>query len=284
VQQQLPLGIIFGVMAWYRKTTDQIGTENTSVTPNDYTPYTLKNPLGGTFTFYDENAAFKGLQTNQLVNSPELNLTYRGIDFTLNKQLSKGLMMSGGLTFGRFSGAFIGDVNTTLLDLNNPNYNMNRIGAMAQDAPIIMKMGLIYTLPYKISLSGNFQHVTGYPIQANYPVTSAILQSQYPTATLTQGTQSNIYVEQSGGFRLPDLNLMDIRLSRVFSIKERFKLEPEFDIYNLFNAGTVVSANSTVTAVVANTTYAPGTVGSLFLNPTNVLPPRLYKIGLRFDF
>jgi hypothetical protein len=194
-------------------------------------------------------------------------------------------MFTSGLTFGRFTGDVYGDVNNTLLDLNNPNYNLNRQGAMLQDAPIIFKTGVLYDAPYHITIAANFQHLTGYPIEANYPVTTGILDAAYPGAVLTQGTQSNVFLAESGAYRYPDTNLLDIRLSRVFTFKERYKLEPEFDIYNLTNAGTVIAANSTVTAVSASSpAYVAGTIGSLFLNPTNVIPPRLYKVGLRFDF
>jgi hypothetical protein len=136
-------------------------------------------------------------------------------------------------------------------------------------------------LPYGIVLAGNFQHVTGYAVEASYPVTAAILAAQNPGVVLTQSTQT-VYMAPSGSYRLPNVNLMDLRLSKVISIKERFKLQPEFDIYNLFNQGTVISENGSVTAGTA--TNGTGSIGSLFLNPTNVLPPRLYKVGLRFDF
>ena len=190
-------------------------------------------------------------------------------------------MMVGGLTYGRFSGAWTGDINTSLLDLNNPNYNLNRNGALGNDAPVIFKLGGTYNLPRGVVLAGNFQHVTGYPVEATYAVTSAILDAQYPGAALTQSTQT-VYMAPSGSYRLPNVNLMDIRLSRIFTIKERFKLEPEFDIYNLLNVGAVISENGSITAGTASN--GTGSVGSLFLNPTNVLPPRLFKIGLRFDF
>jgi hypothetical protein len=282
IQQELPLGVIFSVMGWYRKTTDQIGTENTAVPSSAYTPYILNNPLtGGKFTFYDENAAYKGLQSSLLVNSPVGDIYYRGIDFTFSRRMTRRWMMVGGLTYGRFSGAWTGDINTSLLDLNNPNYNLNRNGALGNDAPVIFKLGGTYNLPRGVVLAGNFQHVTGYPVEATYAVTSAILDAQYPGAALTQSTQT-VYMAPSGSYRLPNVNLMDIRLSRIFTIKERFKLEPEFDIYNLLNVGAVISENGSITAGAASN--GTGSVGSLFLNPTNVLPPRLFKIGLRFDF
>jgi len=133
-------------------------------------------------------------------------------------------------------------------------------------------------------LAGNFQHVTGYPVTASYAVTSAILDAYNPGVALTQGTQT-VYAAPEGTYRLPNVNLMDLRLSKIFTIHERYKIQPEFDIYNLFNQGIISSENTGVTAVISGTpAYAAGSIGNLFLNPTNVYPPRLFKFGMRFDF
>jgi len=135
---------------------------------------------------------------------------------------------------------------------------------------------------YGVVIAGNFQHVTGYPVVPTYSVTQAILTAQDPGVTLTQGTQGSIYMAESGQYRLPAVNLTDIRISRTFTYKERYKFEPEFDMYNMFNQGTVIAQNASLTAGTA--TNGTGRIGSLFLNPTSVITPRLWKIGLRFDF
>ena len=262
-----------------------LGTENLAVPSSAYTPYSLKNPLtGGSFTFYDENLAFKGLQNNLITNSNELNLFYRGIDFTFTRRMTRHWTLVGGLTYGRFNGAWIGDVNTTLLDLNNPNYNLNRNGALPNDVPVIFKLGGTYDLKWGIVVAGNFGHGSGTPVAVNYGVTAAILGAQYPGTALIQSSSQTVYPAESGTYRLAGVNLMDVRISKIFTIKERYKLQPEFDVYNLLNVGTVISENSSVSAVLSGTSYTAGTLGSLFLNPTNVLPPRLFKLGLRFDF
>ncbi len=43
-----------------------------------------------------------------------------------------------------------------------------------------------------------------------------------------------------------------------------------FDVYNLFNAGTVLGVD---------TTYGPA-----WLRPTNILGARLFKLGAKLDF
>jgi outer membrane receptor protein involved in Fe transport len=48
------------------------------------------------------------------------------------------------------------------------------------------------------------------------------------------------------------------------------RIVPEVDVYNLFNANPVL---------VMNTTYGPQ-----WLQPTVVLPGRLFKFGVQLDF
>jgi hypothetical protein len=201
----------------------------------------------------------------ELVNSRVLNTEYRGIDIMFSRHMTRHWMMQGGVTVGRNRGAYIGDINSSLDDLNNPNYNVNRLGELANDSTVIFKLAGTYELPFHVLLSGNFQHLTGYPQEGSYSVTSATLGQ-----TLVQSSQT-VYLVPSGSQRLPAVNLLDLRVSKVFTIKERYKLQPEFDIYNLANSSAAVSENASVNAAT-------------YLNPTAILPPRLFKVGLRFDF
>ena len=283
VQQELPWGFIAGVTGWYRGTYDQIGRENLSVPFSSYVPYSIPNPLGGNITVYNQSVATKGLTNNILLNSPLLNTQYHGLDVTFQRRMMKHWMMFGGMTYGHNHGAYTGDVNSTLDDLNNPNNDYNRIGNLSSDAPFVFKIGGIVNLWKGITLAPNFQHYTGYPEIATYTVTSAILASYYPGASLTQSTQA-IYAAAPGYKRLPSANLLDLRISRTFTIHERYKLLPEFDIYNLTNQALVTAVQTGVTSVVSGTAYTTGTVGNLYLNPTSVISPRLFKVGLRFDF
>ncbi len=266
ISQELPFNVILSVTGWYRSTFNQIGRENLSVPTSAYTPVTINNPItGGPLVVYNQSAATKGLVNYELTNSSILNTEYRGIDVMFRRQMTRRWMILGGITAGRNRGAITGDLNSALDDLNNPNYNFNRLGQLGNDATIILKIAGTYNLPYGIVASGNFQHLTGYPEQSQYTVTSAILGQ-----TLTQSSQT-IYIAPSGSLRLPSVNILDLRFSKIFKIKERYSLQPEFDMYNLTNSAAVTSVNQSV-----NSAY--------FLNPTAILPPRLFKVGLRFDF
>ncbi len=287
MQQELPGGIVFSLMGWYRATYDQIGSQNVAVPSSGYTPISIPNPLGGApLTIYNQSAATLGQQNNILVNSSALNQYYRGIDVNATRRMTSRWMMLAGFTYGHLSGAYKGDINSAgagVDDLNNPNNNAFRVGTLANDAPVIFKLGGTYVLPWKITFAANYQHVSGYPEIASYSLTTAILRAVTGnnSLSLVQPSQA-IYAAAPGFQRLPSVNLVDVRFSRTFSVKERWKFEPEFDIYNLGNVATVTAVNTSVTAGTA--TAGTGSIGSLFLNPTSVMPPRLFKVGLRIDF
>ena len=271
VQQELPENIILSVMGWHRGTFNQIGEENVAVPASDYTPVSIANPLGGFMTVYNQLASTRGHIQNLITNSPLLNNDYRGLDVTFSRRMTRHWMLFGGMTWSRNRGAWFGDVNSAgpqglAADLNNPNYDLNRLGVLQTDVPFLFKAGGSYQFPLGIVFSTNFQHSTGFPLYAAYTVTSAILGQ-----TLTQASQT-VYAEPSGYQRLPSWNVWDVRISKEFVVKERWNFEPQFNIYNLGNSAAVQAENQSVNA------------GSLFLNPTSVMPPRLFEVGLWVRF
>ncbi len=72
-------------------------------------------------------------------------------------------------------------------------------------------------------------------------------------------------------------NQLDFRVSKVFTIHERFKIEPTVSFFNVLNASPVLAVNTTYN------TSAPGSTGA-FRNISNLLPARLIEFGGHFDF
>jgi outer membrane receptor protein involved in Fe transport len=266
VDQRLPYGIVLSVSGWHRSTSDQIGRINDAVPTSAYTPITTTNPAGGTFTIYNQSLATKGQVNYRLANSPLLNFEYRGIDVNVAKSMSNHWLVNGGVTFSRLRGATTGDVGTSLDDLNNPNNNINRTSVLSYDTPVQLKLASVYQLPKGFEVSGNFQHATGFPYAMSYSYTTAILGT-----TLNQTTQS-VVVAPAGANRLPDFNLLDMRLANNIKWHDRYTFKPEFDVYNLNNSAAVQSVNQSYNSA------------ALARNPTAVLPPRLFKVGIQFLF
>ena len=65
------------------------------------------------------------------------------------------------------------------------------------------------------------------------------------------------------------INQFDVRLTKILRFGSR-KISANFDVFNLFNASTVLNMN---------TTY-----GTSWLKPTQILDARLVKLGFQIDF
>lgn len=267
VEQRLPYDFILSVSGWHRSTSDLIGRYNQTVPNTGYTPVVIKNPVtGANLTVYNQTSATPGLAQYVMVNSPLLNYEYRGLDINIQKNLSHRFFLSGGITWSRLRGAISGDLTAGVDDLNNPNYNINRIGEYpAYDIPLQLKFAGTYKLPYSFELAGSFQHATGAAVTETYTLSSAIIgQTLHQSQTIT--------VVPSGSIRLSDTNLADLRLSRPTKFHDRYTLKPEFDVYNLTNSAAVTAVNQSVNNP------------SLTLKPTTIMPPRLFKVGAEFTF
>jgi hypothetical protein len=120
-----------------------------------------------------------------------------------------------------------------------------------------------YTFPKSFNMAINFQHYTGYPLDPNNGPPTAIVSG------LNQG-QIAVIGEQIGNIRLPNVNILNVRLSRPTQLGDRFNLEPIADLFNITNANTVISEVSTG--------------GSSFEQPTNQLNPFIARFGLRLSF
>ena len=119
----------------------------------------------------------------------ELDSTYNGTDITLDKRMSNGWMMTGGISIGETNG-WVGNT-----DLNNPNSKEFNRGIVGNDTPFSFRLSGLYDLPCGIQMSGTFQHQKGFPELTQVSVGNN-------TVALTQGT-TNITVEPRGTTRLP---------------------------------------------------------------------------------
>jgi len=78
-----------------------------------------------------------------------------------------------------------------------------------------------------------------------------------------------VRLTRRGDERLPDVAMFDFRLSRTFRLNDR-RVTPMLEVFNLSNADTVVGYN--------------GNVGGSYLRPTEILSPRLLRLGISVDF
>jgi hypothetical protein len=168
--------------------------------------------------------------------------------------------MQAGFTVGKNEGGFGGD------DLNDPNRTRFPRGIVGNDSERAFRLSGSYELPLQISLAGSVVANNGYPYVSTYSLTRAVAATQ--GITLTRATQS-ISLSERGEERLPNVTLVDLRLSRRFRFGAR-SFQPTIDVFNVTNSDTRDNQNSAV--------------GANYLLPTSILAPRVIRIGFALNF
>jgi hypothetical protein len=258
VQQQVMPGFGVTVAYFHRHFFNNYGTINVAVPATEYTPLTITNPVDKTpFTIYNQSRASFGQQDSFLTNLPHLVTSYNGFEVKVNKRFTNGIVF-GGFTVGRTRG------NSTA-NLNDPNTQINAVGAIGSDATYQMNMAASYRFPLGIESSLALRTATGLPLARTYTVTRSVVP------TLTQVSVA-VAVAPRGFYRLPTTNILDFRVAKVFKAagSKGPSIEAVADIFNLLNS----SANTAeVTAV-----------GSSLGTPSSLLDARFLRLGVQLKF
>lgn len=250
------VGNLSGSIAYYhRRNGRRFSGVNNAVPLESYTPVTLQGPEGP-ITAYNQDPTTLGKANRIITNIDGLEDAYHGIELTATKRMADRWQLLAGLTIGRDRGRYDRGLND---DFNNPNLNINRESAIiGQDSTTIGKLVGTYVLPHHFTVGTNLRHFTGQPVL-----------KQVTLRGLTQGTVS-ILAAPPGTFRLDNVTLWDVRLSKAFKLRESREFEAIVDVFNLLNQGanTVVNTNA----------------GPTFGRPVQILPPRIARLGARFTF
>jgi hypothetical protein len=255
LEHQLRPRLAVSVGYYGRRFFDLYESKNLLVTPGDYTPVTITNPLDGSpLTVYNQDPATRSLQDSVISTFPDLYTRYHGVEFKANQRLTKGNLFAG-FTIGQNKGTNVGD-------LNNPNNLINYIGNIGYDSTYQLRAGGSYVVPFDVQLSAALRSATGLPSQRIFRVGRA----QVPD--LTQVTQ-NVNVAPRGEYRLDRFDILDLRVSKIFRAGNG-QFEIIADLYNALNS-------SAVTGEVT-------TLGSSLGRPSEVVSPRILRLGGQIRF
>ena len=258
IEHQLMRDVRVGLMYYHRTNRNNVGSFNVAVPSSAYVPVEVTNPLGGTATVYNLNASYVGKQDNVRMATPLLDTDYDGVELTAAKRFSSRWQMLFGLTVGRNEGGI------DFGDLNDPNNLDFQKGIAGNDATYQLKLSGTYVVPRaEIIVSGSLLNNTGYPRQFTYQVTRSVLP------TLTRSAQT-IRLNRRGDERLPRVRMVDLRVSRSFKLAGDRRFEPQVDLFNIFNADTIVNM---VNAVGPRLGY-----------PGEILAPRIARVGFVLKF
>jgi hypothetical protein len=208
---------------------------------------------GANFTYYEYSTALRGLQfsTTQPINPPGATQTYRSVEVAASKRLSNrwALMASYSATRKHIplgTGTSSWDPNTEFnLADNTWEWTAKASGT--------------YLFPYGILTSINFEQRSG---------------DTYARQVLFTGGQTIpsvvLNVEPLGTRRQPNLNLLDFRAEKRFTLASSKRLIVRFNVFNLPNANTAVTINRQSSAT--------------FEYPTSILPPRVGEFSVSYQF
>ncbi|MBM3777492.1 MAG: TonB-dependent receptor [Acidimicrobiia bacterium] len=251
--------------------------DNRATTPADFDPYCVTAPtdtrLGDASGarlcgLYDINPSRFGQQDNIFVQHAtfgERTEVYNGVDLGLSARFGEGGLVQGGVSTGRTQYD-----NCAVVD----SPQAAREGFCNYDLPFEgqtqYKLSFVYPLPLDVRFSGTYQNLPGAAYGANFVVTNAQIAPSLGR-NLAAGAGGTVIVDILPPNRLFEerLSQLDLRLTKIFRFG-RGRLQGMFDIYNIFNANTVLGLNSRF--------------GAAWRTPSQVLAGRLFKFGGQFDF
>ena len=144
-----------------------------------------------------------------------------------------------------------------------------------------IKMHATYSLPAGFIVSGVFESLPGVGYEANYTVTNAQIVPSLGRNLAACGAQVVCTASLTGTAAIPLFSpqtqfqprqiRLDLRLSRVFSVRQGMRLRGNLDVYNVLNDGSILTTNNNY--------------GSQWLLPSGaILAARTIQVGAQLTF
>jgi hypothetical protein len=238
--------------------------------------------IGGTYANVVREAEGKSFNLQQLTsgaasrlflltNPGDIENTYKGVHFQINKRMSQRWQGTFGITFADTDGRN-GSSNARSTPTSNPNSvaglfgqnpndYVNSDGILIGDRPVIMKANVVYDLGWRMTLAANYGYQSGRPWGREVRFNG-----------LVPGATRVLYEPFSDDLRVDALNQLDMRVEKALSFGHGMEGAVFGDFLNLFNNDAAQSV------LDRRSTSANFGVGSSF-----VLPRRL-MMGAKFRF
>jgi hypothetical protein len=286
-----------------------------------------KGPLaaGSVFTskFYAKSTTSTSLCPSQRPNCnfgsltdifSGVNSNYQGLVGQISHRFSNHLQFTMNYTWSH--ALDFGENNQTASVANNlldPQDIKAEYGNSITNIPNRLVLGAVYTTPWKFTgwksyLLNDYEASPGYHIQSGLPYsigTTGTLSAGFtPTGAPISGIGGGVN-GSNGTFRLPGFerngltqpktNVLDLRLSKRFSVTEKVKLEFLGESFNILNHQNVTGVNTTAytvgsvagskTDTLTYTTAVPSFGATTFTNTSGFsYAPRQIQLGGRVQF
>jgi hypothetical protein len=259
LDQELVSGVAMSVGYNRRESHNQLFSQNlANPLATDWQLLSVADPRGNgqTLPVYQVLPS-KVVAANLLdVTSPNNTRVYNGIDVLFRGRLHNGLSFVAGSSTGRLI--------TKTCDVSNPN-SLLYCDQSQYSIPFLttFKLSGTYPLPWAgLRVSGVFQTQPG----PERIITETVTKAQLPT--LTTASAVSVQLTPPGSFYFPRMYQTDLSASWTAKV-DKLRLKPQIELFNLFNA------NYTITETSVYPTQG---------RPLTILPGRLLRLGVSFDF
>ncbi|MBI4474875.1 MAG: TonB-dependent receptor [Acidobacteria bacterium] len=191
------------------------------------------------------------------VEENEGNDLYTAYETTFNKQYSDGWSF-----LASYTAQFAKRRNTIPQNPNELIYNWQ-----LPEWHYAVKINGTYDLPWGLLYAATFQAQSGEYFTREAQMRNALNRTV------------RIRVEGQAG-RYDWVKLLDSRLSKTFQLNDRHSIEAMLDFYNVLNASTVLEQVNTN----GPDYLKPLSVGAGATVATSILPPRIFRLGVRWKF
>jgi hypothetical protein len=231
-------------------------TNNLATAPTDFSPFCITAPTdprlpgGGGYPvcgLYDVSVAKFGAVNNLVTHASKFGNQTRVSNFFslgINTRLRSGLRLGGGFDTGR-------TVTDNCFVINSPQQLLNCHQTFGFSPQAQVKLFGSYPLPKDFIVSGTFQNVGGLPYEANYAVANAAIAPSLGRNLSSCGTRPTCNATVSVPLITPFAQFekrrtqLDVRLTKYVRLTKKLGLQANFDVYNAFNASSLLGVNNT---------------------------------------
>jgi hypothetical protein len=264
--------------------------DNLAVTSADYNQYCVSTPVdvrlpggGGQNLcgFYDITPAKLGLNTNEWFRADDLGArqVFNGIDVNVNARLAYGVVLQGGVSTGRLAASIVASTTAGVAAGTQPFaptcfvVDSPQVKELCNDTPPFqsqIKASAVVPLPWwQIETSVAFQSIPGIDVRAQWAAPNAAIAPSLGRDLSGGARTATVNIIKPFTMFEDRLNQVDVRIGRAFRVSQT-TIRPQFSIFNVLNAATVLGNN---------TAY-----GANWLRPTSILAPRIATIGAQVNW
>jgi hypothetical protein len=256
-------------------------TDNVLIAPADYSPFCITAPSdsrlpgGGGYQvcgLYDISLAKFGQVSNVVTPASTFGKQKQLNEFvgvSLTTRFSNGARLGGGLDTGR-------SVTDNCFNVDSPQQMLNCHVVQPFAAQTQIKLNGSYPLPLGLVASGVYQNVSGPQITASYAASNAQIAPTLGRNLAACGTRTpctataTVPLIVPGTMREPRVTRLDVRLTKLFDLSSRMRLQGNLDIYNALNSSSILTIG---------TAY-----GSRWRQPTAIVDPRIFQLSAQLTF